>query len=128
MGMAPAGGRLPFRVRTTRMFPTCPTQQSVVDQVVFGRDMDNSGEEKFDGGYVSMFSNCAGIPSWESVAEDAALMRFSMASDAGTESSPRRMGRTLITDAPGQRSLVDQVVFNRDLDNSGDTAFVGGFL
>merc|ERR1712060_278649 len=50
--------------RTVRLFPNSPQQQSVVDQVVFGRDMDFSGETQFDEEFTHMFQGSAGRPSW----------------------------------------------------------------
>lgn len=47
-----------------RTFASSPMMQSTVDQVVFGRDMDFSGEEKFDREFTAMFDGSAGRPSW----------------------------------------------------------------
>merc|ERR1719491_287870 len=46
-----------------RPFPNVPTMKSVVDQVVFGRDMDCSGEEQFDEDYQCMYRGAAGRPA-----------------------------------------------------------------
>jgi hypothetical protein len=47
-----------------RKFPNAPTMQSSVDQVVFNRDMDFSGEAMFDDDFAVMFAGSAGLPSW----------------------------------------------------------------
>lgn len=47
-----------------KTFASSPMMQSTVDQVVFGRDMDFSGEEKFDREFTAMFDGSAGRPSW----------------------------------------------------------------
>mmetsp|Transcript_40156 Transcript_40156/g.73016 ORF Transcript_40156/g.73016 Transcript_40156/m.73016 type:complete len:470 (-) Transcript_40156:70-1479(-) len=47
-----------------RTFQNTPMMQSTVDQVVFNRDMDYSGEEKFDEEFTQMFDGMAGMPSW----------------------------------------------------------------
>lgn len=47
-----------------RKFPNAPTMQSTVDSVVFNRDMDFSGETKFDEDFTAMFDGMAGMPSW----------------------------------------------------------------
>lgn len=51
-------------VAGTKKFPNTPMMQSTVDQVVFGRDMDMSGEEKFDEDFIKMFEGSYGQPSW----------------------------------------------------------------
>lgn len=135
--LPPAGGRLPFRLRSVRAFPSAPNQQSVVDQVVFGQDMDFSGEEKFDQGYLCLFSGCAGMASWDGCTGDAADLRFeeisfkpsNTAVDTTTpEVKPRRQGKMLVPDAPAQKSIVDTVVFGRDMDSTGDAQFQAAYL
>lgn len=135
--LPPAGGRLPFRMRSVRAYPSAPNQQSVVDQVVFGQDMDFSGEEKFDEGYLCLFNGCAGRASWDGCTGDAADLRFeelgtklsNSAVDATTpEVKPRRQGKMLVPDAPAQKSIVDTVVFGRDMDNTGDAQFQSAYL
>lgn len=135
--MPPAGGRLPLRVRSVRAYPSAPNQQSVVDQVVFGQDMDFSGEEKFDQGYLSLFSGCAGQASWDGCTCDVAELRFeefhpSKSSRAiegiSEEVKPRRQGKMLVPDAPAQKSIVDSVVFDRDVDGSGAAQFQVPYL
>jgi len=49
--------------RGLRMFPSNVIAQSQVDTVVFGRDVDGSGEEQFDEEYKHMYSDAAGCPS-----------------------------------------------------------------
>jgi len=134
--LPPAGGRLPFRVRSVRSFPSAPNQQSVVDQIVFGQDMDFSGEEKFDQGYLCLFNGCAGRASWDGCTGDVAECRFeeepkkSRRAVEGSEQEvkPRRQGKMLVPDAPAQKSVVDTVVFDRDMDNSGDAQFQAAYL
>lgn len=50
--------------RGVRKYQNTPMMQSTVDQVVFNRDMDFSGEDKFDEEFTSMFIGMAGQPSW----------------------------------------------------------------
>jgi len=50
--------------RGVRKYPNTPMMQSTVDQVVFNRDMDFSGEDKFDAEFTAMFDGMAGQPSW----------------------------------------------------------------
>lgn len=47
-----------------RSYPNSPYTQSTVDQVVFGHDMDFSGDTKFDDEFIEMFNDCRGVPSW----------------------------------------------------------------
>mmetsp|Transcript_125201 Transcript_125201/g.389757 ORF Transcript_125201/g.389757 Transcript_125201/m.389757 type:complete len:159 (-) Transcript_125201:157-633(-) len=62
-GLASAGAVRP-RYNKLKTFTGSPMMQSTVDQVVFNRDMDFSGETKFDEEFVRMFDSCAGKPSW----------------------------------------------------------------
>lgn len=48
----------------TKKFTNTPMMQSTVDQVVFNRDMDFSGDTKFDPEFMATFEGMAGIPSW----------------------------------------------------------------
>merc|ERR1712232_524572 len=91
-----------------RVYPSAPTRQSVVDNVVFGRDMDNSGEEQFDDEFMCMFKGGAGATS------------------GVVENHPK--GLRPFPNAPTMQSVVDSVVFGRDMDGSGETQFDGDFL
>jgi len=52
------------RASKVRTFDNIPNMQSTVDTVVFGRDVDNSGDTKFDEEFISQFVGRAGLPSW----------------------------------------------------------------
>merc|ERR1711871_1558307 len=92
-----------------RCFPNTPMMQSIVDQVVFGQDMDNSGEDQFDEEFMDLYSG-AGLSSQE-------LAR--MATVQGIKPFPN---------VPTMQSVVDQVVFGRDMDFSGEEQFDDEFL
>lgn len=47
-----------------KAFHNTPMMQSSVDQVVFNRDMDFSGDSKFDPEFMAMYAGSSGIPSW----------------------------------------------------------------
>lgn len=103
------GGPAPCLERSAkRMYPDAPGTQSIVDQVVFGRDMDFSGEEQFDETFMQMYSGGAGVRSGQ--LED------------------RTRGYRRYPSAPGMQSIVDQVVFGRDMDFSGDDQYDEEFL
>merc|ERR1719263_1515358 len=78
--------------------------QSIVDQVVFGRDMDASGEDQFDEEFSGMYSG-AGLSSHELAQK---------ATQVGIKPFPN---------IPTMQSIVDQVVFGRDMDCSGEEQF-----
>merc|ERR1712183_451884 len=74
----------------------------------FGRDMDNSGEDQFDDEFMCMFNGAAG------------------ASSGKLENKPK--GLHPFPNAPTMQSIVDQVVFGRDMDYSGETQFDQDFM
>jgi hypothetical protein len=47
-----------------KKFHNSPMMQSTVDQVVFNRDLDDSGTSKFDEEFTQMFNDCRGLASW----------------------------------------------------------------
>lgn len=47
-----------------RSFHNTPVMQSSVDQAVFNRDMDFSGDDKFDESFMALYEGCAGMASW----------------------------------------------------------------
>eukprot|EP00930_Biecheleria_cincta_P006872 TRINITY_DN10795_c0_g1_i1.p1 TRINITY_DN10795_c0_g1~~TRINITY_DN10795_c0_g1_i1.p1 ORF type:complete len:530 (+),score=108.79 TRINITY_DN10795_c0_g1_i1:70-1590(+) len=47
-----------------KKFPNTPMMQSEVDSVIFGRDLDQSGDSKFDVEFTAMFDGAYGLPSW----------------------------------------------------------------
>jgi len=102
-------GWLHSRPQGTKSIPNAPTMQSVVDQVVFGRDMDFSGEDQFDEEYMAMF--CQG----------AAGMR-------SDEFRGTQRGQRMFPNAPTMQSVVDQIVFGRDIDLSGEDQFDEEYL
>lgn len=52
-----------------KTFANAPNLQSSVDSIVFGRDMDFSGDTKYDEEFTSMFDKMAGLPSWHNCRE-----------------------------------------------------------
>lgn len=93
-----------------KVYHGCPTQQSVVDTVVFGRDMDFSGEDQFAEakGFMTMYSGAHG------------------ASTRTIRDRPK--GIRTYPNTPLMQSVVDQVVYGRDMDFSGDTQFDDEFM
>lgn len=103
------GGPAPCTSRSAkRMYPDAPGTQSIVDQVVFGRDMDFSGEEQFDESFMQMYSGGAGVRSGQL--------------------EERARGYRRYPSAPNMQSIVDQIVFGRDMDFSGDDQYDEEFL
>lgn len=100
------------------MFPNTPGQQSSVDQLVFGRDMDGSGDDMFDDDFMDMYLGSAGRPSWERPSETD--MR--LPGDGG-KVKKFAMGKRMYANIPNTQSSVDQVIFNHDMDFSGDSVF-----
>lgn len=90
------------------MYPDAPGTQSIVDQVVFGRDMDFSGEEQYDESFMQMYAGGAGVRSGQLEDRDRGYRRY--------------------PSAPNMQSIVDQIVFNRDMDFSGDDQYDEEFL
>jgi len=70
-----------------KVFPNAPLMQSDVDRVVFGRDMDFSGDSQWDQEFTVMYDGSCGYPSW-------------------VKPPPRT--RRKYPDAPMQQSTVDQ--------------------
>lgn len=110
-----------------RMFPNSPMTQSFVDTVVFGRDMDMSGDSQFDEEYVGMFNGSAGLPSWAEHPEGQRIFPEASSSTWGKANDGKfpPQGLRHYPNAPVSCSVVDQVVFGHDIDGSGDNAFTG---
>lgn len=49
---------------SVRTYHNTPMMQSSVDQAVFNRDMDFSGDSKFDQNFMALYKGCAGMSSW----------------------------------------------------------------
>jgi len=90
-----------------RIFANAPTTQSVVDTVVFNRDIDFSGETQFDEDFMSMFQGAAG---------------------AASAAQHRKESKKVYPKPPMGQSDVDKVVFGRDLDMSEDSRFNGELM
>mmetsp|Transcript_105765 Transcript_105765/g.165059 ORF Transcript_105765/g.165059 Transcript_105765/m.165059 type:complete len:201 (-) Transcript_105765:177-779(-) len=102
---APPGSRTPRNGK--RCFSNAPAQQSIVDQVVFGRDMDASGEDQYDDNFMAMFKDAVGITR---------------------EVLDRPKSIKVFPCIPTMQSVVDQVVFGRDMDFSGEDQFDEEFM
>lgn len=115
--MLPAAGtRGKARYPHVRLFPHAPNQQSIIDQIVFGRDMDQSGEDQVDEEFIVMFNGCAGKPSWEPV--DAHGSGRTASQDQTAPGLPlcadelaRHRGKHKMKGVPAAQSVVDKVVF-----------------
>merc|ERR1719158_2562458 len=59
-----AAGETCLRPSKVRTFNNTPLMKSSVDQVVFNRDVDKSGENKFDEEFIRQFVGMAGLASW----------------------------------------------------------------
>lgn len=76
-GPGPTAGVTPKeRIRGVKLFENCPLQQSLVDQVVFGRDMDFSGDTQFDEEFIVTFNGAAGKGTWERTPETKGVKAF----------------------------------------------------
>mmetsp|Transcript_95014 Transcript_95014/g.174149 ORF Transcript_95014/g.174149 Transcript_95014/m.174149 type:complete len:180 (-) Transcript_95014:101-640(-) len=106
--LAPTPRQATPRREGKKCYPNAPTLQSIVDQIVFGRDMDMSGEDQFDEEFMCMFKGACGAQS--GVLEN------------------RVQAKRTYENAPNQQSIVDQLVFNRDMDFSGETQYDEEFL
>mmetsp|Transcript_1326 Transcript_1326/g.3805 ORF Transcript_1326/g.3805 Transcript_1326/m.3805 type:complete len:289 (+) Transcript_1326:94-960(+) len=112
------------RKRCTRQYENTPMQQSIVDQVVFGRDMDFSGETQFDEEFIRLFQGSAGRGTWELRAPHGSLPppggKDQAAAKSGSSSARvHSEGRRVFPFSPTLHSTVDQVVFG-----TGDGGFV----
>jgi len=93
-----------------KVYHGCPTQQSVVDTVVFGRDMDFSGEDQFADakGFMTMYDGAHGAST--------------------RQTRDRQKGIKTFPKTPLMQSVVDQVAFGRVMDFTGDTQFNEKFM
>jgi len=67
-----------------RTYPRAPIALSLVDSVVFGRDIDNSGDSYFSEDFCAMFQNRAGQASWNAADLSQGLRTYSHGhSDSG---------------------------------------------
>merc|ERR1712187_350892 len=62
------------RANGIRTFPNNPTQQSLVDQIVFGRDVDYSGDTQYDKEFTDIFVDRAGRATWSVCAPETKRM------------------------------------------------------
>lgn len=98
--------RRPFHVHESprpvgrKLFWDSPAQKSIVDQVVFGRDMDYSGDAQFDDVYYDMFNDCYGMRT--------------KASDMNTTGLSVRTGSRHLKHVPQRQSAVHELVFGHD--------------
>jgi len=137
--LLPAAGfasETPPRRRGPRVYENIPTQASVVDQIVFGRDVDQSGESAFKQSFIGMFEGSAGQGSWEKASQETRMCSNDWLADLATGSASsskpatapsgrrvKHLGPRMYKSAPNQQSIVDQVIFGRDMDFSGEEQF-----
>lgn len=106
-----------------RLYPFNPHCKSIVDQLVFSHDIDNSGENHFkDPDFLNMYQNSAGRPSWNVPMSSSKQMRPKAEGATwgaqGSKNVPR--GRRLFAGSPLSSSVVDSIVFGHDIDASGE--------
>eukprot|EP00930_Biecheleria_cincta_P090409 TRINITY_DN79796_c0_g1_i1.p1 TRINITY_DN79796_c0_g1~~TRINITY_DN79796_c0_g1_i1.p1 ORF type:complete len:378 (+),score=47.69 TRINITY_DN79796_c0_g1_i1:31-1164(+) len=106
-----------------RLYPFNPHCKSIVDQLVFRHDIDNSGDDFFKNpDFLNMFQNSAGRPSWNVPISSSKQMHPKPEGAAwgpsGSKSAPR--GRRQFAGSPLASSVVDSVVFGHDIDASGN--------
>lgn len=107
-----------------KLFPFTPQSKSIVDQVVFNRDIDNSGEDLFsDPQFLQLFQDSAGRPSWKEQSAGKQMKPKHSGDAWGTPDNTKRdappRGRRKFHSMPLASSVVDTVVFGRDIDQSG---------
>lgn len=81
--------------------PKAPIALSIVDSVVFGHDLDFSGDSHFDPAYCKHFDDRAGQASWK---KPEHLTTY--------HGEP---GKRIFGSTPGQKSHFSQTVFGHDL-------------
>lgn len=116
------------RRRCMRQFESAPAQQSIVDQVVFGRDMDFSGATQYDEAFISLFEGYAGRGTWERPSPlGSQLPSFckdqAKSGDGPASARVRSEGRRVYKQSPTLACTVDQVIFGR---GEGDTGHSEG--
>lgn len=92
-------------------------QQSIVDQVVFGRDVDFSGETQWDEEFIRLFRDSAGRGTWELPLPAGSQLpnKGKVVGAAGPSSARvRTEGRRVFQNSPTLVSNVDRVVFGQD--------------
>jgi len=97
-----------------RYYHDTPFQQSVVDQVVFNRNMDFSGDNQFDATFTQMYKGRHGVKS----------LITDVAHSGEVEDTKRRH----YANVPAKQSIVDQVVFGHDIDFSGESQYDHEFM
>lgn len=93
-----------------RTYPHAPIQQSVVDQLVLGRDVDFSGEDQYDKEHYHMFRGAGGM----SYKEAAARKSWK----GGHE------GLRVLPDAHNKKSEVGSIIFGKHAEPSETEAAV----
>lgn len=110
--------------RGVRLYPFNIHAKSVVDQVVFNHDLDQSNDDQFDTQHFkAMFQDAAGRPSWKDQLRCKQQKPRKMGDPWGPIEDPRTMpivpgGRRKFP-GPVSKSVVDDILFGRDLDGSG---------
>jgi len=109
--------------RGVRLYPFNPHSKSIIDQVVFGHELDV--DEKFDSRHFhAMFQDSAGRPSWKGQLRGKQLGPRKENEPWGPIEDPRTMpivpgGRRKFAEAPVTKSIVDSIIFGHDIDMSG---------
>eukprot|EP00931_Biecheleriopsis_adriatica_P055251 TRINITY_DN32611_c0_g1_i1.p1 TRINITY_DN32611_c0_g1~~TRINITY_DN32611_c0_g1_i1.p1 ORF type:complete len:347 (-),score=46.19 TRINITY_DN32611_c0_g1_i1:281-1195(-) len=109
-----------------RLYPFVPHSKSVVDQVVFGHDIDESGENQFeDPHFLDLFQDRAGRASWKSQLQSKQMGPKEDKQVWGPPKDERSApilppGRRKFHGSPLASSVVDDIVFGHDIDQSGN--------
>lgn len=110
--------------RGVRLYPFNIHAKSVVDQVVFNHNLDDNNDDKADTqNFQAMFQDSAGRPSWKDQLRCKQLAPRKSGDPWGPIEDPRTMpivpgGRRKFS-GPVSKSVVDDILFGRDLDGSG---------
>jgi len=103
----------PPRQKGIRIYKDSPLQNSVVDQVVFGRDMDFSGAKQFSDGFMDMYKDSHGVKS--------------VHTDISKTTEVSKTGIRTYASKPETRSVVHKIIEGHDL-GEGDEQFDEHFL
>eukprot|EP00435_Cladocopium_sp_Y103_P057296 s1719_g19.t1 len=112
--------------RGVRLYPFNIHAKSVVDQVVFNHNLDDNNDDKADTQHFqAMFQDSAGRPSWKDQLRCKQLAPRKSGDPWGPIEDPRTMPivpEPLLRrkfSGPVSKSVVDDILFGRDLDGSG---------
>mmetsp|Transcript_158320 Transcript_158320/g.280696 ORF Transcript_158320/g.280696 Transcript_158320/m.280696 type:complete len:606 (-) Transcript_158320:72-1889(-) len=94
-----------------RRYPHAPISKSVVDEVIYGVDLDASSGSKQQ--WIESMAGYAGVSSYDGV---NAGSRFDGTETADSAEIVRRPGKKLWAGNPNKIATIDTVAFNHDID------------